>query len=152
LINNVSLALNHFSIRTLDLEATRAFYEGVLGLTVGPRPAFPFPGLWMYRGDHGDVANAAVHIIGMDPDDPQGLKGYLGDRDASSLRGSGAVDHVAFFATGLAAMRERLRRLGVAARERTVPSIGLHQLFLDDPNGVVIELNYPAAEQAATGS
>jgi hypothetical protein len=40
----------------------------------------------------------------------------------------------------------------VAARERTVPNIGLHQLFLDDPNGVVIELNYPAAEQSATGS
>jgi hypothetical protein len=30
-----------------------------------------------------------------------------------------------------------------------VPSIGLHQLFLDDPNGVVVELNYPAAEKLA---
>jgi excinuclease UvrABC ATPase subunit len=26
------------------------------------------------------------------------------------------------------------------------PSIGLHQLFLDDPNGIVVELNYPATE------
>lgn len=148
-INNVALSLNHFSIRTLDLEATRNFYEKVLGLTVGPRPDFPFPGLWMYRGDHGDIANAVVHIIGMDPNDPQGLKKYLGDRDASSLHGSGAVDHVAFFATGLTGMREHLREVGVAARERTVPNLGLHQLFLDDPNGVVIELNYPAAEHAA---
>jgi catechol 2,3-dioxygenase-like lactoylglutathione lyase family enzyme len=148
----VSLTLNHYSIRTLDMEATRAFYEGVLGLTVGPRPDFPFPGLWMYRGDHGDIANAVVHIIGMDPNDPVGLKKYLGDREPSSLRGSGAVDHVAFFATGLAAMRAHLRGLGVPARERTVPTIGLHQLFLDDPNGVVVELNYPAAEQAATGA
>src|SRR3954468_20915174 len=134
------------------MEATRAFYEGVLGLTVGPRPDFPFPGLWMYRGDHGDVANAVVHIIGMDPNDPVGLKRYLGDREPSSLRGSGAVDHVAFFATGLAAMRAHLRSLGVSARERTVPDLGLHQVFLDDPNGVVIELNYPAAEQTASGS
>lgn len=148
----MSLTLNHYSIRTLDMEATRAFYEGVLGLTVGPRPDFPFPGLWMYRGDHGDVANAVVHIIGMDPEDPVGLKKYLGDRDPSSLRGSGAVDHVAFFATGLAAMRARLRQLGVPVRERTVPTIGLHQLFLDDPNGVVVELNYPAAEQAAAAA
>jgi catechol 2,3-dioxygenase-like lactoylglutathione lyase family enzyme len=148
----VSLTLNHYSIRTLDMEATRAFYEGVLGLTVGPRPDFPFPGLWMYRGDHGDIANAVVHIIGMDPADPVGLKRYLGDRDPSSLRGSGAVDHVAFFATGLVAMRAHLRQLGVSARERTVPNIGLHQLFLDDPNGVVVELNYPAAEQAAAGA
>jgi catechol 2,3-dioxygenase-like lactoylglutathione lyase family enzyme len=147
----VSLTLNHFSIRTLDLEATRAFYEGVLGLTVGPRPDFPFPGLWMYRGGHGDIANAVVHIIGMDPKDPEGLRGYLGDRDVSSLHGSGAVDHVAFFATDLGGMLQRLRALGVDARQRTVPTIGLHQLFLDDPNGVVVELNYPAAEKTAIG-
>jgi hypothetical protein len=103
----------------------------------------------MYRGDHGDVANAVVHIIGMDPNDPDGLKRYLGDRDLSSLTGSGALDHVAFFADGLSEMLAHLNAIGVVPRERTVPSIGLHQLFLDDPNGVVIELNYPAAEKAS---
>ncbi|RYY95710.1 MAG: glyoxalase [Comamonadaceae bacterium] len=143
------LSLNHFSIRTTDLEATRRFYEEVLGLTAGPRPAFPFPGHWMYRGPHDDYANAAVHLIGMDPNDPVGLKAYLGDRDPSALRGTGAVDHVAFFADGLAGMLDHLKSLGIEPRQRTVPSIGLHQLFLDDPNGVVIELNYPAAEKAA---
>jgi catechol 2,3-dioxygenase-like lactoylglutathione lyase family enzyme len=148
----MSLTLNHYSIRTTDLDATRRFYEGVLGLTVGPRPDFPFPGLWMYRGDHGDYSNAVVHIIGMDPNDPVGLKNYLGDRDVSSLKGSGAVDHVAFFATGLDGMLAHLRGQGIAPRERTVPSIGLHQIFLDDPNGVVVELNYPAAEKAAAGA
>jgi catechol 2,3-dioxygenase-like lactoylglutathione lyase family enzyme len=144
----VSLTLNHFSIRTLDIEATRDFYERVLRLTVGPRPPFAFPGLWMYRGDHGDYANAVVHIIGMDRNDPEGLRKYLGERDVSSLQGSGAVDHVAFFATGLAGMLEHLQAQGIAARERTVPALGLHQLFLEDPNGVVVELNYPAAEHA----
>jgi len=148
----MTLSLNHFSLRTLDLEATRTFYEKVLGLTVGPRPNFAFPGYCMYRGDHGDIANAVVHLIGMDRNDPEGLKQYLGDRDTSSLHGSGAVDHVAFFATGLAGMRKHLGSLGIAARERTVPNIGLHQVFLDDPNGVVIELNYPAAETAGTGT
>lgn len=148
----MTLSLNHFSIRTLDLEATRSFYEKVLGLTVGPRPNFAFPGYWMYRGDHGDIANAVVHLIGMDRNDPEGLKQYLGDRDASTLHGSGAVDHVAFFATGLAGMRRHLQGMGIAARERTVPNIGLHQVFLDDPNGVVIELNYPAAEASASGT
>jgi hypothetical protein len=95
------------------------------------------------------MANAMVHVIGMDLNDPDGLKQYLGDRDISSLTGSGAVDHIALFATGLQAKLEHLAKLGIAVRERTVPSIGLHQLFLDDPNGVVIELNYPAAEKAA---
>jgi catechol 2,3-dioxygenase-like lactoylglutathione lyase family enzyme len=148
----MTLTLNHFSIRTLDLDATRRFYEEVLGLTVGPRPNFPFPGLWMYRGDHADMANAVVHIIGMDRNDPEGLKNYLGDRDPASLRGTGSVDHLAFNALGLGAMLTRLRHLDVAVRERTVPDLGLHQLFFDDPNGVVIELNYPAAEKTALGA
>ncbi|NBY16471.1 MAG: glyoxalase, partial [Betaproteobacteria bacterium] len=39
----MALTLNHFSIRTMDLDRTRDFYERVLGLTVGPRPDFPFP-------------------------------------------------------------------------------------------------------------
>ena len=103
----------------------------------------------MYSGSHDNYANAVVHIIGMDKNDPEGLKKYLGDRDVSSMHGSGAVDHIAFFATGLEAMLERLKTIGVACRERTVPSVGLHQLFLDDPTGIVIELNYPEAESIA---
>ncbi len=87
----MALTLNHFSIRTTDLEASRRFYADVLGLTVGPRPDFAFPGFWMYRGDHADYANAVVHLIGIDATDPQGLKKYLGDRSEASLVGSGAV-------------------------------------------------------------
>ena len=148
----MALTLNHFSIRTTDLEASRRFYSEVLGLTVGPRPDFPFPGLWMYRGEHGDLANAAVHIIGIDPSDPEGLKQYLGERDEVGLKGSGAVDHIAFFADGLAEMLTKLGNLSIDYQERTVPSIGLHQLFLNDPCGVVIELNYAAAEKSALGA
>ncbi len=145
----MTLALNHFSIRTTDMEATRVFYEAALGVTVGPRPPFPFPGMWLYNGSHDQVANALVHVIGIDLNDPEGLKQYLGDRDLSSLKGSGAVDHIALFDTGLEAKLAHLAKLGIVVRERTVPAIGLHQLFLDDPNGVVIELNYPAQEKTA---
>lgn len=148
----MALSLNHYSIRTTDLAACERFYCGLLGLTIGPRPPFPFPGLWLYAGDPAQWANAAVHIIGIDRNDPAGLKQYLGDRDESSLQGSGALDHVAFFATGLAGQLQRLRENGIEARERTVPLLGLHQLFVDDPNGIVVELNFPAAEKAALGS
>ena len=145
----MTYSLNHFSIRTTDLDATRVFYEAVLGLTVGPRPPFPFPGLWLYNGDHSTTVNAMVHVIGIDKNDPQGLSQYLGDRDASSLLGTGAVDHIALMATGLEKMLIHLKTLVVPCRERTVPSLGLHQLFLDDPCGLVIELNYPADEKSA---
>lgn len=144
----MALSLNHYSIRTLDADASCAFYTRVLKMSAGPRPAFPFPGYWMYNGSHDNFANAVVHIIGIDKDDPEGLKKYLGNRSETSLQGTGAVDHIAFFATGLVEMVEHLKSIDVPCRERTVPSIGLHQLFLDDPCGLVIELNYPAAEKA----
>ncbi|MEO8441555.1 MAG: VOC family protein [Betaproteobacteria bacterium] len=134
----------HYSIRTLDLEATRRFYTGVMGLTVGPRPPFKFPGLWLYNGSHDSYDNAVVHIIGIDLNDPQGLKDYLGDRDADSLKGgTGTFDHIAFAATDVAGMLAHLKKQAVPFRERMVPDLNLHQVFLDDPSGVVIELNYP---------
>ena len=148
----MALSLNHYSIRTTDLQACERFYCGLLGLAVGPRPPFPFPGLWLYTGDTGVWANAAVHIIGIDRGDPAGLKQYLGDREEAGLQGSGAVDHVAFFATGLADTLARLQAQGIELRERTVPLLNLHQVFVDDPNGIVVELNFPAAEKAALGA
>jgi catechol 2,3-dioxygenase-like lactoylglutathione lyase family enzyme len=144
-----NLSLNHFSIRSLEIEKTSDFFSKVLGLTVGPRPEFPFPGVWLYNGDESDWANAVLHLIAIDKNDPEGLKKYLGDRDPGSLHGSGAVDHIAFFAKGLEEKIALLQSLNVPYRERTVPVLKLHQIFLDDPNGVVIELNYPAAEKAA---
>ena len=120
-----------------------------MGFTAGFRPPFDFPGLWLYNGAQYPATPGVVHIIGIDQDNPQGLKDYLGDRDRASLAGTGTVDHMAFTATGLADMRARLSRNNVAFRERTVPSLGIHQVFFEDPSGVTLELNYPAAEAAA---
>ena len=145
----MTLALNHFSIRTTDLPACERFYCDVLGLRVGPRPPFPFPGLWLYPAESTDYAQSAVHIVGIDPNDPEGLKQYLGDREEATLHGTGTIDHVAFFATGLAPMLARFAQHGIAMRERSVPLLGLHQVFVDDPNGVVVELNFPASEATA---
>lgn len=137
--------LAHFSVRTPDLEASKQFYSEVLGFHEGFRPPFRFPGVWLYRG--GDEADfGVVHLIGIDKDDPSGLKDYLGDKAEESLRGSGAVDHLAFLATDLLGMHGRLQKTGLEYRERTVPSLGLHQVFFEDPSGVTIELNFPAAE------
>jgi catechol 2,3-dioxygenase-like lactoylglutathione lyase family enzyme len=142
--------LSHYSIRSLDLDAMRKFYTEVMGLTVGPRPKFNFPGLWLYNGGHDSYDNAVVHILGIDPNDAQGLKDYLGDRSVDSLQGgTGTFDHIAFSATDLHGMIALLKKLNAPYRERTVPDLNLHQVFVDDPSGVVIELNYAANEKAA---
>lgn len=138
--------LDHYSIRTLDIEASRRFYTEVMGFEVGFRPPFDFAGLRLYNGAPYPESCGVVHIIGVDPNDTEGLKNYLGERDPASLTGTGTVDHLAFNATDLAAMRLRLKRHEVEYRERTVPALGLHQVFFEDPNGVTIELNFPALE------
>ena len=138
--------LDHYSIRTLDVEASRRFYTDIMGFQVGFRPPFNFPGLWLYNDKPYPESYGVVHIIGVDLNDPAGLKEYLGDRDLDSLNGTGTVDHMAFAATGLADMRARLKQHKIEYRERTVPSLGIHQVFIEDPSQVTIELNYPASE------
>ena len=64
----------------------------------------------------------------------------------SGSAGSGALDHVAFDAVGLAETEARLTDKAVSYRRRTVPGVGLVQLFVEDPNGVSIELTFSAAE------
>lgn len=139
--------LGHYSIRTTDLASSKRFYTELLGLEEGFRPPFAFPGVWLYLpGDRNDYG--VVHIIGIDPDDKQGLVDYLGDRDPESLTGTGVVDHVAFLANDLRGLHKKLAAMDMPFTERTVPSLGLHQVFVTDPSGVTVELNYPAEEAA----
>ena len=57
--------------------------------------------------------------------------------------GSGNVDHVAFEADGLETMRRTLGEAGVPFREAVVPRDGIVQIFVRDPDGLTIELNFP---------
>ena len=129
--------LDHCAIRTSDLTATRDFFVDVLGLEDGERPPFPFPGHWLYIGDR-----PVVHLIGLNTDGATGLVDYMGvDRD-EALTGTGAIDHVAFVAEDLEGMRARIKELGIEARERDVPDMPLHQIFVVDPNGITVEVNF----------
>lgn len=74
---------------------------------------------------------------------------YLGDKAQSALQGSAAIDHLAFFASDLPEMYRRLQSAALPFRERNVPSLGLHQVFIEDPSGVTIELNFSADEGKA---
>jgi hypothetical protein len=57
----------------------------------------------------------------------------------------GPIDHVAFAATGYDAVLADLRARGLGAVSNTVPGVQ-RQLFIDDPNGVRVELNFPLSE------
>lgn len=130
--------LDHCAIRTGDLAATRDFFVDVLGLEDGDRPPFAFPGHWLYC-----AGRPVVHLIALDTEGSAGPADNTGgDRDVA-LAGSGAVDHLAFAAADLEGLRARLKEKGIKSREREVPDLALHQIFVVDPNGITIEINFP---------
>ncbi len=118
-------SIDHFTIRTHDLDATVAFYESVLGMTVGDRPAFDFPGAWLYCGDR-----PLVHVVVI-------------DRESGSE--TGAFDHLALEATDIDGMRRYFEDRVIVFRETRVPLTRTRQIFLTDPNGITIELNFKDA-------
>ncbi len=135
--------MEHFLIQTEDLQKTRDWYVDVLGMTEGPHPDFRFPVCWLYLGDE-----PVLHLtVGGEAVSENRMK-YLGQQ-STETRGSGVIDHIAFRAHGLGEMMVHLEKCGIDYTKRQVDDQGLFQLFLLDPNGVKIELNFAADE--ATG-
>ena len=132
--------LEHVLVQTTDMEGTRDFYTRVLGMHVGPNPDFKFPVFWLYLGDR-DV----IHVTSGGANTSANRKQYLGQQ-SDAVSGSGVIDHLAFRCTGLSDMMEHLTRHKIGFTKRMVNDQGLFQLFLMDPNGVKVELNFSNAE------
>ena len=133
--------IEHFLIAADDIDATRDWYARVLGMRPGPHPDFGFPVHWMYLGDV-DV----VHIGPSAKSAGENQKKYLGRTSQDHGAGTGAIDHIAFRATGLRSMMAHLEKEKIPVSRRRANGQALFQLFFYDPNGVKIELNYDAAE------
>ncbi len=127
-------SINHFLIRAADIERSKNFYVDVLGFQVAPRPDFPFPGYWL--GTNGSIQ---VHIA-QDGIDNRSFY-YLGTPEDAANGQTGVIDHVAFLCEEPAQFKERLDGKGVTYRTRYLPENELFQLFLRDPDGVMIELH-----------
>jgi catechol 2,3-dioxygenase-like lactoylglutathione lyase family enzyme len=133
--------IEHFLVAADDIDATRDWYARVLGMRAGPHPDFGFPVHWMYLGD-ADV----VHIGPSARMAGAIQKQYLGRTSQKSDAGTGAIDHIAFRATGLREMIEHLEKEKIPFSRRRANGQALFQLFFYDPNGIKIELNFDAAE------
>jgi catechol 2,3-dioxygenase-like lactoylglutathione lyase family enzyme len=133
--------IEHFLVASDDIDATRDWYARVLGMTPGPHPDFGFPVHWMYL-DGVDV----VHIGPSARNAGEIQKQYLGRTSQATGSGTGAIDHIAFRATGLREMISHLQDEKIAFSQRRANGQALFQLFFYDPNGIKIELNYAAQE------
>ena len=118
--------MNHFTVLTDDLEATKQFYCDLLGFEVGPRPNFQFPGYWLWVGDQ-----PILHVIHR--------------KELNEVRG-GVIDHMAFTAHDLADTLALLTARNIAHTCRRLVGAGTWQVFFFDPNGARVELDFAADE------
>ena len=127
--------LEHFLVLTHEPQVTRDFYCDALGLAEGPRPDLGFPGYWLYLGPV-----ACLHIAEWNSYTAHSRR--LGLPVSTPAAGSGGLDHLAFQAEDYEEFVANLDKLGVTAQRLDTPAIGLQQLFVFDPNGIKLEINF----------
>ena len=116
------MKLDHVTIRTRDLQATRSFFLTLFDLREGERPLAirRIPGHWLYSEGH-----PLVHIIGS--------QGSGFDRAAE------AIDHVGLRMEGYAEFRNKLDQLGIRYSTMDLADIGERRLFFRAPGGPLLE-------------
>jgi catechol 2,3-dioxygenase-like lactoylglutathione lyase family enzyme len=127
--------LDHVNIRTPDPALTIAFYRDVLGMKFSNIMGLvdESKGGWMLD----EAGRAAIHVGHSNL--PYPSDSTTPWRPAS---GSGSVHHVALACEDRVAMTARLAEYGCVAIENRVPQVSLVQLFVTDPTGILIELNF----------
>ena len=120
------LSINHIQLvaeKDLVLKL-RDFYCDVVGLSEGFRPTFERFGFWLYIGDK-DV----LHLV-----TPK-------EGDGRSPQKS-SFDHVAFKTAHYQDVLKKLKSLDISFEEKPIPGMTSHQIFLRDPAGNRVELNF----------
>ncbi len=128
-------AFHHFQITVADIEKSRAFYSGFLGLPELPRPEFPFPGAWF------ELANGhQLHIVRVPNPLWRGTK-------ALEIFESHVALRVNSFRQALEMLRAHGYREDAAADDpykmviKTHPPTGYPQVYFFDPDQHLVELN-----------
>jgi catechol 2,3-dioxygenase-like lactoylglutathione lyase family enzyme len=142
--------LQHYNIRTTKFDETVAFYRNILGMKNGIPPGAPegTGPSWIYD----DSGEAIVHLTSIDPVDPEkdyiARSQYRGGPDKRfpfGFLGSGSIDHVALSCEGWDEILERIKKHNIPYRENHIARMNFRQIFVHDPNGITLELNFTGA-------
>jgi catechol 2,3-dioxygenase-like lactoylglutathione lyase family enzyme len=121
-------SLDHVNIRVKDPAATIAFFNDVLGM-----PSSPVRKYWLT-----DAAGRPVVHVGSaaQPYSSDGWRPFKASED------SGVIHHVALSCSSFDAVLARLRERGLDHQTNEMPQMNLRQIFVAEPGGVLLELNF----------
>ena len=123
--------LHHITIVAADLAETVRFYENLLDFRMSERPeGMSKAGGWLLDADGQPI----VHLLTFDP-----ARHGAAERRAMP---TGSIDHVALVCEDFADTIRRCQEFGVAHKVNDREYAGLRQVFVTDPNNVVLELNF----------
>jgi catechol 2,3-dioxygenase-like lactoylglutathione lyase family enzyme len=130
--------ISHAALLVSDVEKSRRFYGGVLGMEEILRPSnFHFPGAWFRHG------KAELHLIG---EAEPGRVGQVspGYRLEELAEGYGA--HIAFEVDDMDDAQRLIRDRGAeVVGEPRLRGDGITQMYLADPDGYMVELMGPGS-------
>ncbi len=124
--------INHVNIVAADIDRTIRFYEDVLGMQAREIPVAPagFGGRWIYDEQDQPI----VHVQQYNAE-------RHGPLDESGS--TGRIDHIAMTCSGFDSMLKRCTDLGLEHRVNDRQFGNLRQIFVTDPDCVLLELNFP---------
>jgi YD repeat-containing protein len=121
--------INHASIVANDLEESARFYEELFGMERVPTARFPDPVLWLRAG------SSQLHL-------------FTADEDARPRA------HVSFDVADFDAVYAKAKEMGILDTRAFGSALRIHpagwlQMYLRDPAGNLIEIDWPDADTLA---
>jgi catechol 2,3-dioxygenase-like lactoylglutathione lyase family enzyme len=128
--------IHHVAIKCKEgkLKESEEFYTNVFGMASADRPDLGFPGAWL------DMEGSMFHL--MELEFPPEVDPWYARKEGGS-----ALDHIAIKAHNFDAFKKQAIAQGVDWRQNIIKGAGLWQLFVLDPNGIIVELNFDIADE-----
>ena len=120
---DMNLKIDHIALRCTDIETVKNFFTEIIGLTVGHRPPFPFPGYWLYADQ-----KAVLHLFG---------GGFISPENGN------IVDHIAFWSDDYERMMSLFLEHNLDFSETIIPESNIRQLFVRAPENLIVEIDFP---------